>query len=303
MNDLYLKISFILICILFSFWLYKTQFQKHTKIEHFSQSKPFVLKKNENCYDDIYSKHYDLLYKSKEHNDSIMEFIDNNYKINKRSMFLDIGCGSGNLLKRINTKTPFIFGIDKSQHMIEIARDQNPSCNFIKNDVLENPLHYDNNYFDIITCTNLTIYEIDNKVLLLRYIFNWLKRGGVFVLHLVEPEKFNMIVPISDYYNNVNELTDTRIEETELDFKDYKFNNKFIKQVDQIYIQKEEIIDKNTKNLRQYEKNLFFEQKNTILSVAQNIGFKILNQNNCKQSLGDEHQYFVMLIKPLSGEI
>jgi SAM-dependent methyltransferase len=214
---------------------------------------------------------------------------------------LDIGCGSGNLLNSIS-KTKFIFGIDKSADMINLA-NKKTNATLLQNDVIKDPLNYDNNYFDIITCTNNTIYEIDNKVLLLRYCFNWLKRGGILALHLVDPDNFNMVVPISDYYDKINELTDNRIYETELDFSDYTYKNNFVKQLDQIYIQKEEFVDKYSNHLRQYEKQIYFENINSILTIAKNIGFKIFKKENTINNLGDKHQYFVILFKPLSGEI
>ena len=301
MTDSYLKLCFLFICILFGFWLYKRFFKNTNAIEHFSQNKHFVLKKDDHCYDDIYCKHYDQLYKSESHNRFFLEFIEKNKKIEKNTKILDIGCGSGNLLNSIN-KTKFLFGIDKSADMINIA-NKKTNATLLQDDVLKDPLNYDNNFFDIITCTNRTLYEIDNKVLFLRYCFNWLKRGGLLVLHLVDPHTFNMVVPVSDYYDQVNELTDERIDETELNFTDYTYRNKFVKQLDQIYIQKEEFVDKSTSNLRQYEKQIYFENINSILTVAKNIGFKILKKENTINTLGDKNQFFVILFKPLSGEI
>lgn len=301
MTDSYLKLCFIFICILFSLWLHKRFFKLTNGIEHFSQNRPFVLKKDDNCYDEIYCKHYDQLYKSESHNRFFLEFIEKNKKIDKNTKILDIGCGSGNLLNSIR-KTKFIFGIDKSADMINLA-NKKTNATLLQNDVIKDPLNYDNNYFDIITCTNNTIYEIDNKVLLLRYCFNWLKRGGILALHLVDPDNFNMVVPISDYYDKINELTDNRIYETELDFSDYTYKNNFVKQLDQIYIQKEEFVDKYSNHLRQYEKQIYFENINSILTIAKNIGFKIFKKENTINNLGDKHQYFVILFKPLSGEI
>ena len=91
-------------------------------------------------------------------------------------IILDIGCGTGQLLNdvaKINKNT-HLFGIDKSEKMIEIAENKNINAEFKCLNVsdLEN-----NRKFDLITCLHSFPYY-KNKKKVMDSIYNLLNSGG-----------------------------------------------------------------------------------------------------------------------------
>lgn len=80
-----------------------------------------------------------------------------NKYIKKEDKILEIGCGSGNILKLINSKN--IYGLDISPKMIEFCKKIISNGNFKIGDA-EN-LPYENNFFDKIIISEILYYLPD----------------------------------------------------------------------------------------------------------------------------------------------
>jgi ubiquinone/menaquinone biosynthesis C-methylase UbiE len=80
-----------------------------------------------------------------------------NKHIKKEDKVLEIGCGSGNILKLINSKN--IYGLDISPKMIEFCKKTIPHGNFISGDA-EN-LPYEDNFFDKVIISEVLYYLPD----------------------------------------------------------------------------------------------------------------------------------------------
>ena len=85
-------LSIILLCLILSLI-----FKKEVK-EGFRQEKKFVVKNNDELYDDFYSNLYDKLMLDKRKNDYEIDEIVNNTKCNNTSLLLDVGSGDGRFL-------------------------------------------------------------------------------------------------------------------------------------------------------------------------------------------------------------
>lgn len=79
-----------------------------------------------------YSYIYDIINKNKNYDLEIkylLKLVKNNQK-KKSQRFLDYGCGTGKHLNCLQKKVQYVLGVDKSNEMLEVARDNFPSIKF-----------------------------------------------------------------------------------------------------------------------------------------------------------------------------
>lgn len=80
-----------------------------------------------------------------------------------RKRVLDIGCGSGDLLKRMSKYFGECYGIDASKTMIEIAKQKSSDFNLTIADA--NTLPYPDNYFDYVI-SHTAFHHLDLDMIL-----------------------------------------------------------------------------------------------------------------------------------------
>ena len=262
--------------------------------EYFSQTSPFVLRQDKDIYDSFYTDHYDDLHASEAYAEDDFQFIMETTSPDEKSVFLDIGCGTGFLLKRIEDNDLFAFGVDTSKSMQEKCLGRLKHTEVFCNDVLTEPMLYDNNTFTHITCTHFTIYEMEKKETLMRHCYNWLQAGGYFVVHLVDPDEYKKVLPSLNTEDN-HHLSN--VLNTNLEYNDYTYRGEYKSTKDTGYIFTETFTDKYTENVRQNQHRLYMESKQNVLDLAVKCGFVIRNETIYNNNIRDKHQYLVVLQK------
>lgn len=276
--------------------MYRRMFPRQK--EFFSQKSPFVLRQDNDIYDTFYLNYYDELHATESYCDDDITYIMETTAPDKKSVFLDIGCGTGNLLKRLEDKDILAFGVDKSGAMEEASKERLRYTEVHRADILADPMLHDNNTFSHITCTHFTIYEMENKETLLKYCFNWLQCGGYFIVHLVDPDKYRKVLPsVSTDEELWPTVTNTMIENNE-----YTYRSEF-KPKNKNYIFTETFTDKYTEKVRQNQSNLFMETKQSIMESAAKCGFLVHRETVYKNKIKDPHQYLVVFVKPMCGNM
>jgi len=289
-----LSIGKLLLIFLIIIWLIR-YYDRKTPIEGFSQSAPFVLRQNENIYDSFYLQYYDQFFASELYSEQDMSTILKYTNPTEKSIFLDIGCGTGILLQKLENKGYLAFGVDKSSSMVQKAEERLKQSEIQCNDVLKDPMLYENNTFSHILCTHFTIYEMKDKKTFFSHCFHWLQGGGYLVVHLVEPAQYKKIIPSMNL-----STTSSSINKTHVEYEEYRYVNELKTKGDE-YKQIETFTDAYTGNVRKNEKQLFMETKNNILSIAMACGFLIHAETTYVDKLKDDYQYLVVMVKPMCG--
>ncbi|WP_245843814.1 class I SAM-dependent methyltransferase [Oceanobacillus rekensis] len=90
---------------------------------------------------------------------------------------LDLGCGTGDLAKRLYDKNVDVVGVDKSKNMVMQAMSKYPNIKFMVRDATD--LEY-NNEFDAVF-SNATLHWVKPSKQALNCIYESLKQGGRFI--------------------------------------------------------------------------------------------------------------------------
>ena len=248
--------------------------ERDSKYEGFEQSSPFILKQNEEIFQDsFYSEIYDDIHMSSSvAKTDITQIIKMTQPSKIYSCFLDIGSGTGKLLNELQLNDYRAYGVEISQVMVDLSLKKYPNIQTKCLDVKE-PMTFEPGFFTHIICNNFTIYQFENKMVLFKNVFHWLTPGGYLFLHLVDPHKFDTIIPSGkpSIIDTPQKYTKNRITETFLDFKTFKYHSKYdfsSQSINNHVVLIETFTDEKNQHTRQYEQTLYMESKETILSFA-----------------------------------
>ena len=95
----------------------------------------------------------------------------------KGECILDLGCGTGYLTQQIAATEATVLGIDSAETMIEQARKNYPTLQFVVEDATKLPFHEE---FDAVF-SNAVLHWIKKPELVVSSIWRSLKPGGRFV--------------------------------------------------------------------------------------------------------------------------
>jgi ubiquinone/menaquinone biosynthesis C-methylase UbiE len=296
---------FFLASLLFLVLIYQQYF--YYKTEAFTQKERFVLKENEDIYDEFYIEVYDDLTLSDDRAKmEVEQMIDMTMPSKDMTVILDVGCGTGDVVAQMAEKGYEVYGCDRSYEMIEKCRNKYPGKKYEHGDATVTML-YDRNMFSHILCTYYTIYEMKDKTLFFKNCYYWMKPGGYLILHLVDRDNFSPIVPAGLPYavDNINDLkqhANKRLKNTRIDFGDYIYESvykfEFIER-DSTVVHIEKFEDKLNGNIRENEQTLYMENTKDILKMVIRSGFLVVGKAIIKSGYGDQHQYLYVLERTL----
>lgn len=135
----------------------------------------------------LYAKHWGTYFSNKIYPVLYERVWDS---LGQGSGVIDIGCGTGELVRMMNQQGFNAIGIDISSKLIEGASKADPTGRYLCRDVISCE-----DQFQVDAC--LSNYDTLNNVLdesellsVFRKIHGWLKPGGVFWFDVCEPEKY-----------------------------------------------------------------------------------------------------------------
>lgn len=155
----------------------------------------------------------------------------------KGKKVLDIGCGTGRLMRKLLDKKAFVVGADISPGMLKIAKKKFREAEFVEADI-EN-LPFKESHFDMVIASFVIVHLKDLRKAF-DEVYRVLKPGGIFIAtninqrkapKLKTPEKEEIVI-ISHYH--IPEHVISALEEALFNVKEEKFvyeNSIWINQV------------------------------------------------------------------------
>ena len=261
-------------------------------------TEPFLFKEGEAVYDDFYADIYDYLVYSDVKNDYEIGTIINSSVPSSTSVIADIGCGTGHQVSNLSSKNLNVIGIDISPSMIKKAKKSYPLSKYQVGNALDNGLFKMNSLTHIL-CLYFTIYYFKDKKYFFDNCMDWLMPGGYLIIHLVDRESFDPILPPGNplYIVSPQKYAKERITKTKVTFNDFVYSANFnLNETNNIATFDEKFKFEDGK-IRKQQQNLYMEDTSTIVNIAQDCGF-ILQGKIDMVKCAYEHQYLYIFIKP-----
>jgi SAM-dependent methyltransferase len=285
----------LLFCIIF---LLVVVFFKSNK-EGYEDRKSILQKRGGDVYDGFYVSIYDhLVYNTMKDDYEIGEII-NKTRPTSKSVILDVGSGTGHHVAKLSEQGLNVMGIDNSTDMVEMSKKNYPTNKFIRGDVTGN-VNFNHESFTHILCLYFTIYYFKNKQKFFNNCIKWLLPGGYLVLHIVDRETFDPILPAGQGFLIVSpqKYAKKRITSSKVTFNNFVYSSNFdLDTTQNIATFNEKFKFNDGGKMRTNEHVMYMEDLTEILMVAQNEGFIIdgkIDLVNC----GYDNQYLYILVKP-----
>ena len=290
-----------------------------SKSEGFEQESRFILKQNDEVFDDpFYVGIYDELFYKKLYNSYEVGIILNEIHPTSKDVVIEIGSKTGSYTSALQQSCGCnVIGLDASKAMVEYASKRHPNCKFVQGDPLDF-MSFSSEYATAILLLDFAIYYIKDRRTLFYNCYHWLKPGGYLVLHLVNRHMFDPIVPAAKPFTLVSpqSVAKKRITSSDVVFKDFDYKSKFEfgqeKEGEEGQEQEQEgknrdkasdsvtiietMKDRRGK-VRKNVRSLRMSGQKIIIGEAKDSGFTMLGQYDLVKSQR-EYQYIYILYKP-----
>ena len=292
------KILIFIALLLISIVFFKSIEIPKFGLEGFQSQEKFLFKSGDEVYDDFYANIYDYLVFNNIKNAYEIGEIVNKTSADETSVILDIGCGTGHHVDLLSQQNLKVVGIDISPSMIQKAKENFPGKDFSVGNAL-NSTQFNYNVFTHILCLYFTIYYFPDKKQFFDNCMDWLMPGGYLIVHLVDRENFDPILPPGNplYIVSPQKYAKERITTTKVTFNDFVYNSDFKFDKSTNIATFDEKFKFNNGNVRKQEQKLYMEDTQDILTIAQQSGF-ILQGKIDLVSCAYDSQYLYILVKP-----
>ena len=257
-----------------------------------------IYKDGVNVYDDFYANIYDYLVYSSIKNDYEVGTIINNTNPTESSIVADIGCGTGHHVANLSSKNVNVIGVDISPAMIQKAKEEYPNSRFMVGDGMDHHLFKLNSLTHVL-CLYFTIYYFKDKRHFFDNCMDWLMPGGYLIVHIVDRETFDPILPPGNplYVVSPQKYAKERITKTKVVFNDFVYSANFNLEKDADIATFDEKFKFNDGKVRKQQQKLYMEDSAAIVNYGQDCGF-ILQGKIDLVKCAYEHQYLYIFVKP-----
>lgn len=303
----YLMILCLFLVLLLLYLIIRSR-QRRPNQEGFSQDFPFIVKHDQDVFDDFLAEIFDKIYQPSQPTRYIFDAVERMTQMSpSTAVILDAGCGTGELVGYASTKKgyEFTYGIDQSQDMVAFCQQKWPDSNFKWGDFLV-PNTFDKGTFTHMFMTGDTLYGLNDqeKLVAFKNAFAWLQPHGFLVLQLADPLKWNPI-PLSArpiLVDSIQDFSQERVTNSSIDFGGFLYKSLFDfgkwSSTGGEVTHQEKFIDAESKSVRQNERVLYMNSVEDVIMMCQSVGFLVNGKIDMRDSvLKDPYQYVFILEK------
>jgi SAM-dependent methyltransferase len=258
-----------------------------------------IITLNGEIYDNFYSNLYPTLFPAQPRATYEFRDIKTNAIIPYTQRYprqgihiLDIGCGQGCHVNLMNKNNYRCVGIDSSRAMIrEGMRKYGLKSNVLREGDATNKDQFSPNTFSHVLCMYFSYYYYRNPEVVIENVKRWLRKGGYFVVHLVDREKFDPILePASPFPAfSKQKYSKERITESEIEFNNLSYKAKFLLNKDENRGFLQEIFHgKEDDYSRKQTHTLYMKDHEVIVEDIKNHGFEMVHMTHL---LNAEYEY------------
>lgn len=255
-----------------------------------------IVKKDADTKDAFYASVYDDLFNQSVNNVyEVGELINKYPDISNQTIALDVEAGTGAYMNAfIQNGITNVTGIESSADMVAQAKKTYPGMNIVKgNPTVVSAFKPDS--FTLVSVLNYEVYYIPNTEQLFSNIYAWLKPGGYFVLHLVDPRKFNAASMLGGENATANPTRNGA--QSAVKFNDFEYNSDVQVFPNDMVQYMEVFTDDKTGKVRKNVRNFKLPLPHEFIALATGVGFNMLGQIDLVKA-EKEYQYFYLFYKP-----
>jgi ubiquinone/menaquinone biosynthesis C-methylase UbiE len=277
----------------------------YSSIEGFEDGKTIELHDSE-IYDETYASIYDSLWNSNERIKYEQVSIQDMSLADRQTSdirVLDMCCGTANHACFFRDLGVSYLGVDKSDAMITKARERCSSAKFNKGDVTLPQLFSPKSYSHCLLL-GFSIYMFQNPRVLSDNAYQWLQPGGYFVVHLVDPDKFDPLHDLSSPFAafSLQKYNIERQSESVVYFDKFKYTGKLVKKPNEDDASYDEVFsyydaaDNEGVKYRENKLSLNMPSKERMIDIIKTSGFTHVESVDLVRA-GKEYQYLVYFTK------
>jgi SAM-dependent methyltransferase len=246
-------------------------------------------------YDTFYVSICDKLVMNDIKNTYELKHLNSISSLGGNSVVLDIGSGTGHHVGALTKEGVDTTGIDISEAMVEFSKGKYPDAKYICGDIQESNL-FNPGSFTHITCLYFTIYCMngaDGIKNMMKNCYQWISSGGYMMIHLVDRDKFDPILPAGSPFVMVPPQTfaKKRVTDTSVKFEKFQYTANYETTNDpNVAIFKETFIDDKTQNVRKHELTVHMLPSQEIVAMMKDVGFEVKGKQHMGE-IGYDYQY------------
>ena len=291
----------ILVLIVLGLFLVSQAAGVHREMFENGDGQPTVIYEDEEIYDDFYASIYDILFSTPERisfeKASLHELALSERPVTETKV-LDVCCGTAPHAQWMCEEGVEYVGLDTSEAMLNRARKRCASARFYKGSATDLNA-FPPKAFSHAMLLYFSAYQFRNPKLLFDTLYQWIKPGGMLVVHMVDPHKFDPILDAASPFPafSLQKYSTDRVIQSDVVFDKFHYKSRFIKDNDEEVAIFEEIIQKNgEEEIRENKHKLYMPPVSHMLDMIRAAGFSKQEMVDMTPA-GYEYQWLVYFTK------
>jgi len=290
----------ILVLLMYSITLWMSS------IENFENGEGVTYETPEEIYDDTYASIYNALWHAKEklqfeeaslQDIALADWPKDSVKV------LDMCCGTAPHACYFKNLGVDYVGVDISEAMINKAKQDCSKAKFQKGDVTQVSIFPQKSMSHCILM-NFSVYQFQNPKIISDNVYQWLQPGGYFVVHMVDPDKFDPLLDLASPFAafSLQKYSLDRQTDSAIYFDKFKYLGQFKKKRDEDDAEYNEIFtyydsdDNGGKKYRENRHSWFMPSKERLIDIFKTSGFQHVEDVHMLNT-GKEYQYLCYFTK------